>query len=139
MLVPMTTRPVSDNLFSRDPAVHLIGGRHRESARLVFPLPTDTAYEAVDLPSRGTLWSYTVQRIPLKSPPYNGPEPFAPFALGYVELPGALIVESRLTEVDFTSLRVGLPVELTTIPLRIDPDGVVVTMFAFRPLRQGEP
>ena len=103
---------------------------------MVFPLPQDTAgYEAVELPSRGTLWSYTVQRFPPKSPPYLGEEPFQPFAVGYVELPGALIVESRLTEVGFEALRLGLPMELTTTVLRWDPDGTTVLTYAFRPER----
>ncbi len=103
---------------------------------MVFPLPQDTAsFEVVELPSRGTLWSYTVQRFPPKSPPYGGAEPFEPFALGYVELPGALIVESRLTEVSFDALRLGLPMELTTTVLRRDPGGTEVLTYAFRPVR----
>jgi uncharacterized OB-fold protein len=81
------------------------------------------------------LWSYTVQRFPPKSPPYRGAEPFQPFALGYVELPGALIVETRLTEVDFEELRLGLSMELTTTVLRRDEDGSAVLTFAFRPVR----
>jgi uncharacterized OB-fold protein len=101
---------------------------------MVFPLPPDAeSYEPVDLPSRGTLWSYTVQRFPPKSPPYRGSEPFEPFALGYVELPGALIVESRLTDVKLDELRLGLPLELTTTTLRTDPDGTAVLTYAFRP------
>jgi len=101
---------------------------------MVFPLPPDTeSFDPVELPSRGTLWSYTVQRFPPKSPPYCGKEPFEPFALGYVELPGALIVESRLADVSFDALRLGLPMELTTTALRTDADGHVVLTYAFRP------
>jgi uncharacterized OB-fold protein len=81
------------------------------------------------------LWSYTVQRFPPKAPPYRGTEPFQPFALGYVELPGALIIESLLTEVSFEALRLGLPMELTTTELSCDPDGCVVLTYAFRPAR----
>jgi uncharacterized OB-fold protein len=105
---------------------------------MVFPLPEDGAsYEPVELPARGRLWSYTVQRFAPKSPPYRGEEPFLPFAVGYVELPGALIVESRLTEVEFETLRVGLPMELTTLALRHDPDGTVILTYAFRPEGSG--
>jgi uncharacterized OB-fold protein len=132
----MIARPIAPNLFTSPPTLHLIGGRHRTSGRMVFPLPPDPAsYEPVQLPSRGTLWSYTVQRFPPKSPPYRGAESFEPFALGYVELPGALIVESRLTEVAFDALRLGLPMELTTTALRTDSDGSVVLTYAFRPAR----
>jgi uncharacterized OB-fold protein len=103
---------------------------------MVFPLPQDReSYERVELPSRGSLWSYTVQRFAPKSPPYRGAQPFQPFALGYVELPGALIVESRLTEVEFDELRLGLSLELTATVLRHDEDGTAVLTYAFRPLR----
>jgi uncharacterized OB-fold protein len=46
------------------------------------------------LPAEGTLWTWTVQRIPPK-PPYRSPDPFEPFAVGYVDL-GVLKVESPL-------------------------------------------
>lgn len=102
----------------------------------MFPLPADTeSYDAVDLPSRGSLWSYTVQRFAPKSPPYAGSDPFEPFALGYVELPGALIVESRLVELGIEQMRLGMPLELTTTVLRRDPDGCDVLTYAFRPVR----
>jgi hypothetical protein len=46
-------------------------------------------------------------------------------------LPGALIVESPLFEIEFDALRIGLPVELTSFPLYYDEDGTAVLMFAF--------
>ncbi len=100
-------------------------------------MPADMErYVACELPNRGQLWSYTVQRFAPKSPPYAGPVPFEPFALGYVELAGALIVESRLIDVAFEDLRIGMPLELAVVPFRTDPDGTLVTTFAFRPLRE---
>jgi hypothetical protein len=42
-------------------------------------------------------------------------------------------VESRLTDVSFDALRLGLPMELTTTALRTDADGHVVLTYAFRP------
>jgi uncharacterized OB-fold protein len=132
-----SSRPIARGVYTDDER-HLIGGRHRASGQIVFPLPTDDEqYEPVALPARGQLWSYTVQRFPPKSPPYAGAEPFEPFAVGYVELPGALIVESRLTGVAFDSLRVGMPMELAIVPFRQDPDGDTVTTFAFRPVAGG--
>ena len=139
MLADVATRPLAPNVFATAP-LRLIGGRQRMTGQLVFPLPADPDhYDPVDLPSRGSLWSYTVQRFPPKSPPYRGPEPFVPYAVGYVELPGALIVESLLTRVDFGSLKVGLPMELTTLPLRTDPDGSTVIGYAFQPLQDRAP
>jgi uncharacterized protein len=132
----MATRLIDPSIFTPPPALRLIAGRDRASGRLVFPLPADSSsFEPVELPSRGTLWSYTVQRFAPKAPPYCGTGPFQPFALGYVELPGALIIESLLTEVGFDALRLGLPMELTTTALRSDPDGWAVLTYAFRPAR----
>jgi uncharacterized OB-fold protein len=133
MLAAVNERPVAANLFRIAPELRLIAGRNRKTGRLVFPAPGDSdLIESVDLPNRGLLWSYTVQRYAPKSPPYRSDEPFAPFAVGYIELSGALIVESRLIDVPFNQLRVGLPVELTTFTLRTDDAGKVL-MFAFRP------
>ena len=136
MLRGVTPAPIAPNLFKLEPTVRLIGGRHARTGQLVFPLPADADYEPVDLPDRGTLWSHTVQRFPPKSPPYQGPTPFEPFALGYVELPGALIVESRLTDVAFEELKVGMPMQLTTLTLKRSPDDPGLATFAFRPTRE---
>jgi len=55
--------------------------------------------------------------------------------VGYIELEGTVIVESRLIDVDFDGLHIGMPFELVIVPFRTDPDGVIVTTFAFRPTR----
>ena len=130
----MKRRPIDPGVFTDEAEPRLVGGRHRVNGRLVFPLPADAeSYAPELLPRNGRLWSYTVQRFAPKSPPYAGPQPFAPFAVGYVELPGALIVEAPLTGVAFGDLAVGMPVELAIVPLRTEPDGTVVTTYAFRP------
>ena len=134
MLAVMNQRPIAPGVFEPGPAPRLIGGRHRLSGRLVFPLDsTDSQLEACALPAEGTLWSYTVQRFRPKTPPYAGPANFEPYAVGYVELPGALIVESRLTGLAFEQLRVGMRLRLTTLPLYTDADGTEVLTYAFAP------
>ena len=67
---------------------------------------------------RGTLWSWTIQCFPPKSPPYavEDPDAFEPFGVGYVELPDEVRVEARLTIADPEKLRIGMPMELTLIP-----------------------
>ena len=52
--------------------------------------------EDVELATRGTLWTWTVQAFPPKAPPYLGPvgDDFVPYGVGYVELPGQLRVEA---------------------------------------------
>jgi uncharacterized OB-fold protein len=130
----MKRQPVDPSVWTDGAEPRLVGGRHKADGRLVFPLPPDAGNYAPELlPRHGRLWSYTVQRFAPKSPPYMGPQPFEPFAVGYVELPGALIVETRLTDVEFEDLAVGMPVELAIVPLRTDADGTVVTTYAFRP------
>jgi uncharacterized OB-fold protein len=133
----MAERPVAEDVFTMDGAPHLIGGRSHADGRIVFPMPSGgeaALYEPVALSPRGKLWSYTVQRFRPKSPPYIGPDAFAPYAVGYVELPGEVIVESRLVDVAFDELRCGIEMELAIIPFATDPDGTAVTTFAFRPV-----
>lgn len=81
----------------------------------------------------GRLWSFSVQRFRPKSPPYAGPETFEPYAVGYVEIPGVVIVESRLTGVSFDALRIGMLMQLTTVPFAEDADGTAVMTYAFEP------
>ena len=84
------------------------------------------------LATRGTLWSWTVQCFPPKSPPYAGDTgAFEPYGVGYVELPGEVRVEARLTESDPRRLRIGMPMELTLVT---GPGGG--TTYAFRPVEE---
>ena len=125
-------QPIAEGLFTTGPTPTLIGGRHRETGRIVFPCPAGPAFAPVPLAREGRLWSWTVQRFRPKSPPYAGPEAFAPWAVGYVELPGETIVETRLVNVPLDALRIGMPLRLTLVPL--DPDAAEpVLIHAFEP------
>ena len=69
----------------------------------------------------GTLWTFTTQTFRPPSPPYDGgdtAESFQPYALGYVELPGEVVVEARLTEPDPARLAIGQPMRLVIVPYR---------------------
>ncbi len=131
--------PIADGLFSW-PAdePRLIGGRCRSCQSVSFPRPPSCARctsEEVDehlLSPTGTLWSWTVQRFPPKEP-YIGAEPFAPYGVGYVELAGEVIVESRLTTAEPRDLEIGQPMALAIVPFVIREDGTEVVTFAFRP------
>jgi uncharacterized OB-fold protein len=57
-----------------------------------------------------------------------------PFGVGYVELPGQVRVETRLTECDPGVLTPGMEMELVVVPFRTDEDGNEVVTFAFRPV-----
>lgn len=126
-------RAIAEGLFTDETPPRLIGGRHRETGRIVFPCPEGKDYEPWPLRRDGTLWSYTVQRYRPKSPPYAGPEAFAPWAVAYVELAGETIVEARLANVELDEVHIGMPLELTQIVL--DPDAAdSVLIHAFQPV-----
>lgn len=96
-----------------DGAAALLGGRDRNSGQIAFPLPDDDArFETIELPRKGRLWSWTIQRFRPKSPPYAGPQDFTPYAVGYVELGDAIIVEGRLTGVPFDALHIDMPMQV---------------------------
>lgn len=120
--------PIAPGLWTDEAEPRLIGGRRKADGKIVFPCPAGDAgadYESVPLSRAGTLWSWTIQGFEPKEP-YKGPQPFRPFGVGYVELPGEVIVETRLTRTD--NLRIGMPVELVIE----DFDGARAT-YAFAP------
>lgn len=88
-----------------------------------------------ELPRRGTLWTWTVQRFMPKTPYHSDetPETFKPFGVGYVELPGGVRVEGRLTESDPDKLAIGMEMEVVFAPYRRDANGDEVIGFFFRP------
>jgi uncharacterized OB-fold protein len=89
----------------------------------------------VELPRRGTLWTFTTQGFAPKGPP-DGPflGSYEPYAVGYVELADHCKVESRLTESDPSKLSVGMEMELVILPFRTDEQGNEVLTFAFQPV-----
>lgn len=115
---------------------YLVGGRRKRDGKIVFPLPGGAEaanFESVRLSDRGTLWSYTVQRFRPKSPPYAGDDDersFKPYALGYIELPGQVIVEARIETSDFAALKIGQPMALTLQRFRDDN----TQTYAFKPV-----
>lgn len=127
--------PIAPDLFVlTDDGPRLIGGRCLKTGRLMFPKPAGNDTAAVLLSPRGTLWSWTVQRFLPKSPPYAGAETaetFRPYAVGYVELPGEIIVESRIVGIEPEALAIGLPLKLILVPFATCAGDV--TSFAFAP------
>lgn len=123
--------PVAEGLWTDEAQPRLIGGRHRTSGEIVFPMPDGDAadrYEPVPLSRTGTLWSWTRQDFRPKSPPYAGPEAFTPYLVGYVELPGQVIVETRIEGATLAELSLGMTMEL--VIAEFAPGR---TTFAFRP------
>ena len=144
----MTTTqiPVAEGLFTWPPdestPLRLIGSECMACGLVSFPATSDcvrcpsTESKERLLAERGTLWTYTTQGFRPPSPPYDGPEAFEPYAVGYIELPGELLVEARLTEPDPDRLRIGQDMRLTLVPYRVQDDGTEVMTFAFAPAEE---
>ena len=135
-----------DILELTDEGPRLIGCRCKDCDNHVFPFSkgcarcTGSNMERIALGTRGKLWAWTIQGFPPKAPPYMGeadPTKFRPYGVGYVELPGQVKIEARLTESDPLKLQSGLPMELTTETLCKDDDGNDIVTFAFAPVGQG--
>lgn len=72
-----------------------------------------------------------MQRFEPKEP-FCGAGPFEPYGVGYVDLGGEVLVESRLTTADPGQLEIGMPVELVLEPFATNV-GTAALTFAFRP------
>lgn len=134
-------RLISENVVDvRNGAPVLYGGQSKETGKIIFPYPEGAErerYDKVELRAEGALWSYTVQRFPPKNPPYLGPttpDSFKPFAVGYVELENQVIVETRIATDDFSALKVGQAMRLTTIAFAEDQQGEPIHTYAFEPI-----
>jgi uncharacterized OB-fold protein len=87
----------------------------------------------------GQLWTWTTQEF-LPKPPYavaSTVEEFVPFKLGYVELPGEVLVECRIVTPGNETLGIGMPMRLVFEPLFTDAAGDEVIGFAFAPVKEG--
>ncbi len=135
--------PIAEGIFtwpSEDP--RLIGSRCGACKIITFPTQdscprcASTEMREQLLERRGRLWAWTTQHFPPPSPPYAGPtgEAFVPYGIGYVELPGEVKVEARLTEADPERLTEGMEMELVVVPFRTDDKGNEIVTFAFRPV-----
>lgn len=143
----MPTVPVAEGVFtwpSDEP--RLLGSRCNDCGTHAFPPQpgcakcTGTDTDTVELERRGSLWTWTVQGFPPKAPPYLGdvsPEGFRPYGVGYVELPGQVRVEARLTEHDPEKLEIGMEMQMVIETLSQDDDGNDLVTFAFAPVGAG--
>lgn len=89
---------------------------------------SDQDLEPVDLGALGTLYSYTIVRVP--PPGWNGE---VPYALGQVELPQGPHVLCRVVDCPPECLHVGMALELTTEVATDDEEGTQSLVYAWRP------
>jgi uncharacterized OB-fold protein len=119
-------------------SLRLAGSRCATCGAVTFPAQTScprcTGQDVAihPLAEHGTVWASTVQRFTPK-PPYLGSDGGPPYAVGYVDLAGEVLVESRLSG-PFEQLQIGAPVSLRLEELP-GADGEPVWTFAFAPAR----
>ncbi len=135
--------PIAEGLFTW-PAVKpaLLASRCQQCGIASFPAAQscmacsgqDVAVE--ELPGRGTLWTWTVQRFMPKAPYHSNENAatFKPYGVGYVELPGGVRVEGRLTENDPQKLHIGMEMDVIFAPYRTEDNGDEVINFFFQPV-----
>ena len=136
----MSGRLIEPSLFAdtTDGAPALAGSQCRTCSTVTFPAQgscprcTSEDVERRALARRGVLWAFTEQAFPPKTPYLGADGPFQPYLVGYVDLGGEVLVESRLVTDDRAALRIGMPMELVIEEFHVDDDGPVST-FAFRP------
>ena len=132
--------PVADGLFrwSAD-GVDLVGSRCRGCGARYFPQSLSCrnpacdakAVEEVLLGRHGRVHSCTVQHY--RPPGLFRMDPFAPYAIGLVEVDGGLRVMGILTGCPLDEICIGMPVELAVMPLYRDEAGCEVVTYAYRP------
>ena len=110
--------PIAEGLWTDGESPQLIAGK-RPDGKIIFPLPLGDAAKTLELyplSREGKLWSWTRQDFKPK-PPYDGPEEFEPFLVGYIELPGEVIVESHIVGSTLEDLKLGMPMEFVIVPV----------------------
>lgn len=140
---PSKQRSIDPVLFdwpSTEPA--LLASCCHACEAMAFPAKTScmacgsTSVFKRKLPVEGKLWTFTIQHFMPKSP-YNSwetEETFQPFGVGYVELPGALRIETRIRLDAENPLTIGMAMALAFYPHRTDPDGTEIINYAFKPV-----
>jgi uncharacterized OB-fold protein len=92
---------------------------------------SSTDLEPVELSKHGTLYSYTIVRVPPAGWPGD-----VPYALGQVELPEGPHVLSEVVDCPFERLRVGMALELAPEVGGEDAEGNEVVVYKWRPAEQ---
>jgi len=132
--------PVKEGLWRTPPdeEPYLIGSKCPSCGEIVFPKMQvclncqEQNVEEVKLSRRGKIYTVTVV---MQQPPlyYKGP---VPYALGYVELPEGVRLETLYTDCGPDSLEIGMDVELVVEKLYDDDEGNELITYKFRPIKE---
>lgn len=132
--------PLKEGLFTvsstTDEIPQLIGSKCPSCGEINFPkrqlCPNchERNVEEIKLSRKGKIYSFTVvmQRPPIY---YKGP---IPYAMGFVELPEGVRVQSLFTGCDPETLKIDMDVELVIEKLYVDDEGNEIVTYKFRPI-----
>ena len=144
----MARQPIAEGLFTGpDDEPSLIGGFCLSCDTYTFPVRAGcpncgaTTVETRPLVRTGTLWTWTTQGFVPKEPftgTFFATDPFEPWFVGLIELPGQLRLESILVGCDQETLQIGMPMRLVLTPFRTIGPGEEIVTFAFTPVTEGQ-
>ena len=137
--------PIAEGLFTwpaDKPA--LLASRCKQCGIAAFPVAescmacSGQEVTVEELPTRGTLWTWTIQRFMPKTPYHSNEtaETFQPYGVGYLELPGGVRVEGRLTENDPDKIHIGMAMDVVFDTWRTEENGDEIISFFFKPVDQ---
>jgi len=130
--------PVREGLWTSDERPQLVGSQCHNCGEVFFPKRQDvlcsycqsSSFKEINLSPRGKIYSYTV--VMQRPPVYYQAE--VPYAIGFVELPEGIRVETLFTGGKLEDLRVGMEVEMLIDKLHTEEDGTEVYCYKFKPV-----
>jgi uncharacterized OB-fold protein len=130
--------PVREGLWTSDEKPQLIGSQCTHCGEVFFPKRENWLcsncqclnLKEIKLSPKGKIYSYTV--VMQRPPVYYRAE--VPYAIGFVELPEGIRVETLFTGCNFEDLRVGMDVEILIDKLHEEEDGTEVYCYKFKPV-----
>ena len=136
--IPVIEGTWTTSSSSREP--QLIGSECPSCGEVYFPRKTKKlcphcqkdGLEDLKLSPRGKIDSFTIITQQPGGGYYFGP---VPYAMGIVEMPEGLYVETPLKAERLEDLSVGQNVELIIEPVWVDPNGIELVGFKFQPVK----
>jgi uncharacterized OB-fold protein len=131
--------PVRENLWRlTQDGPRLIGSKCSACGELYFPKKENDVcsycqsrnLKEVEFSTRGKVYSCTcvMQRPPVY---YKGE---VPYAIGFVELPEGIRIETLFTDCNIEDVHVGMPVAIVISKLHDDEEGREILAYKFRPM-----
>jgi uncharacterized OB-fold protein len=130
--------PVREGLWTTGEKPQLIGSQCANCGEVFFPKRENWLcsncqspnLKEIKLSPKGKIYSYTV--VMQRPPVYYRAE--VPYAIGFVELPEGIRVETLFTGCNLEDLKVGMEVEMLIDKLHDEEDGTEVYCYKFKPV-----